>query len=64
MTSSHEELCSSDRSGQPDITPSVIKAQTNLSEEIRVEQTHDRSGQPDKHAKSHYEQLLKYIVGL
>ena len=48
-TSSHEELCSSDRSGQPDITPSVIKAQTNLSEEIRVEQTHDRSGQPDKH---------------
>ena len=48
-TSSHEELCSSDRSGQLDITPSVIKAQTNLSEEIRVEQTHDRSGQPDKH---------------
>ena len=47
--SSHEELCSSDRSGQPDITPSVIKAQTNLSGEIRVEQTHDRSGQPDKH---------------
>ena len=26
-----------------------MKAQTNLSEEIRVEQTHDRSGQPDKH---------------
>ena len=48
-TSSHEEPCSSDRSDQPDITPSVIKAQTNLSEEIRVEQTHDRSGQPDKH---------------
>ena len=47
--SSHEELCSSDRSGQLDITLSVIKAQTNLSEEIRVEQTHDRSGQPDKH---------------
>ena len=47
--SSHEELCSSDRSGQPDITPSVIGAQTNLSGEIRVEQTHDRSGQPDKH---------------
>ena len=38
-----------DRSGQPDITPSVIKAQTNLSGEIRGEQTHDRSGQPDKH---------------
>ena len=48
-TCSHEELYSSDRSGQPDITPSVIKAQTNLSEEIRVEETHDRSGQPDKH---------------
>ena len=47
--SSHEELCSSDRSGQPDITPCVIRAQTNLSGEIRVEQTHDRSGQPDKH---------------
>ena len=27
----------------------MIKAQTNLSEEIRVEQTHDRSGQLDKH---------------
>ena len=37
-----------DRSGQPDITLSVIKAH-NLSEDIRVEQTHDRSGQPDKH---------------
>ena len=31
--SSHEEFCSSDRSGQPDITPSVIRAQTNLSGE-------------------------------
>ena len=38
-----------DRSGKPDITPKVIRAQTNLSGEIRVEQTHDRSGQPDKH---------------
>ena len=47
--SSHEEFCSSDRSGQPDITPSVIRAQTNLSGEIRVEQTHDRSLQPDKY---------------
>ena len=49
VKSFHEELCSSDRSGQPDITPGVIRAQNNLSEEIRVEQTHDRSGQPDKH---------------
>ena len=48
-TSTHEELCSSDRSGQPDITHNVIRAQTNLSGEIRVEQTHDRSGQPDKY---------------
>ena len=47
--SSHEELCSSDRSGQLDITPSVIRAQTNLSREVRVEQTHDRSGQLDEH---------------
>ena len=34
----HGELCSSDRSGQPD----------NLSENIRVEQIHDRSGQLDE----------------
>ena len=43
----HEKLCASDRSGQPDITPSVIEAH-NLSANIRVEQTHDRSGQPDE----------------
>ena len=62
-TSSHEELCSSDRSGQPDITPSVIKAQTNLSEEIRVEQlTIDQGNLINM--KSHYEQPLKYIVRL
>ena len=47
----HGELCSSDRSGQPDITPSVIKAH-NLFENIRVEQTHDRSGQPDERNSS------------
>ena len=50
--SSHEELCSSDRPGQPEITPSVIRAQTNLSGEIRVEQTHDRSRQPDERNSS------------
>ena len=52
VKSFHEELCSSDRSGQPDITHNVIGVQTYLSEEnknVRVEQTHDRSGQPDKH---------------
>ena len=47
----HEELCSSDRSGQPGIAPSVIKAH-NLSENIRVEQIHDRSGQPDERNSS------------
>ena len=52
VKSFHEELCSSDRSGQPDITQDVISVQTCPSEEnknVRVEQTHDRSGQLDKH---------------
>ena len=52
VKSFHEELCSSHRSGQPDITQDVIGVQTCPSEEnknVRVEQTHDRSGQPDKH---------------
>ena len=52
VKSFHEELCSSDRSGQPDITQDVISVQTCPSEEnknVRVEQTHDSSGQPDKH---------------
>ena len=43
----HEKLCSSERSGQPDITLSVIEVR-NLSENTRVEQTHDGSGQPDE----------------
>ena len=38
----HEKLCASDRSGQPD----------NLSENTRVEQTHDGSGQPDERNSS------------
>ena len=49
VKSFHEELRSSDRSGQRDITQDVIGVQNNLSEEIRVEQTHDRSGQLDKY---------------
>ena len=52
VKSFHEELCSSDRSRQPDITQDVIGVQTCPSEEnknVGVEQTHDRSGQPDKH---------------
>ena len=52
VKSLHEELCSSDRSGQLDITHDVISVQTCPSEEnknVRIEQTHDRSGQPDKH---------------
>ena len=43
----HGKLCASDRSGQPEITLSVIEAR-NLSENTRVEQTHDGSGQPDE----------------
>ena len=52
VKSFHEELCSLDRSGQPDITQDVISVQTCSSEDnksLNVEQTHDRSGQPDKH---------------
>ena len=47
----HEKLCASDRSGQPEITPSVIEAR-NLSENTRVEQTHDGSGQPVEQSSS------------
>ena len=43
----HEKLCASDGSGQPEITHSVIEAR-NLSENTRVEQTHDGSGQLDE----------------
>ena len=41
-----------DRSGQLDITQDVISVQTRSSEDrksLNVGQTHDRSGQPDKH---------------
>ena len=41
----HEKLCASDRSGQPEITPSVIEAR-NLSVNTRVKQAHDGTGQP------------------
>ena len=47
----HEKLCASDRSGQPEITFSVIEAR-NLSENTRVEQTHDGSGQLDERNSS------------
>ena len=47
----HERLCASDRSGQPEITLSVIEAR-NLSVNTRVEQTHDGSGQPDERNSS------------
>ena len=36
----HEKLSASDRSGQPEITSSVIEARNYLSENTRVEQTH------------------------
>ena len=60
VKSFHEKLCSSDRSGQPDITQDVIRAQTNLSGEnknIGVEQTHDRSGQPDKRSNAAHHEI-------
>ena len=47
----HEKLCASDRSGQPEITPSVIEVR-NLSENTRAEQTHDGSGQLDERNSS------------
>ena len=47
----HERLCASDRSGQPEITLSVIEAR-NLSENTRVGQAHDGSGQPDERDSS------------
>ena len=43
----HGKLCASDKSGQPEITLSLIE-DCNLSENTRVEQTHDGSGQPDE----------------
>ena len=43
---------SSDLSGQPDVTLGVIRAHNNLSENIRIEQTHDRPGQPDERNSS------------
>ena len=39
-----KKLCASDRSGQPEITLSVIEA-GNLSENIRVKHAHDGTGQ-------------------
>ena len=47
----HERLCVSDRSGQPEITPSVIEAR-NLSENIRAKRAHDGTGQPDERNSS------------
>ena len=52
VNSWNEELCSSDRSGQPGITQDVISVQTCPSEDsksLNVERTHDRSGKPGKH---------------
>ena len=60
VKSFHEELCSSDRSGQPDITQDVIGVQTCPSEEnknVGVEQTHDRSGQPEKRSDAVHHQI-------
>ena len=59
------ELCSSDRSGQPDITQDVIGVQTCPSEEnktVGVEQTHDRSGQPDKLSDAVHHEIKMVIT--
>ena len=65
-TSVHEELYSSDRSGQPDIAPGVIRAQTNLKICLKKFElsklTIDQGNLINM--KSHHEQLLKYIVRL
>ena len=47
----HDKLCASDRSGKPEITLRVIEAR-NLSENTRLEQTHNGSGQPDERNSS------------
>ena len=52
VNSFNEKLCSSDGTGQLDITQDVISVHTRSSEDsksLNVEQTHDRSGQLDKH---------------
>ena len=52
----HVKLCVSDGSGQSEITLSVTEARNlsdrNLSENVRVEQIHDGSGQPDERDSS------------
>ena len=61
----HEELCSSDRSGQPDITKDVIGVQACPSEEnknVGVEQTHDRSGQLDKLSDAVHHEIKMVIT--
>ena len=61
--SSHEELCSSNRAGQPDITPSVIRARQICLEKSELSKlTIDQGNLINM--KSHYEQHLKYIVRL
>ena len=42
-----KKLCASDRSGKPEISFSMIEAR-NLSENTRVEQIHDGTGQLDE----------------
>ena len=41
-----------DRSGQPDVTLNVIEAHNKFSEDIQIEQIHDRSGKPDERNSS------------
>ena len=41
-----------DQSGQPDVTLNVIEPHSNLSEDTRIEHTHDRSGKPNERSSS------------
>ena len=56
----HEKLCVSDGSGQPEITLSVIEA-CNFSENTRLEQTHDGSGQCKEYT-SYYRKLAAKTI--
>ena len=65
LKSFHEELCFSDRSRQLDRTQNVISVHTCPYEEnknVRVEQTHDRSRQLDKHTVAVYKTTVKYFM--
>ena len=57
----HEKLCASDRSEQPEITLSVIEAR-NLSENTRVKQAHDGTGQPVERNSSSAHRVKEHLL--